>query len=332
MADEEKVSPSEIMGDSLGNSSSDNLSITTPVASRYLRRFSEDLDPRFVYLPLLVCCFATGLTDGTVYNTYGTFVSMQTGNTVFVALGTVGQNNRPFGWARSYGNQGQMEARRSMRMSRRKREKAKKKNTRKMLHLQLYNPSGNALPNTDGVNLVTSIGSFVIGCVFFSRFHSFIGRGRQRRTVFISFLVQTIFVTLAAGIIQGGLIDGRYPSQQAPSYVDFKALIPIALLSFQAAGQIVNSRGLGVSEVPTVVITTLLCDLVSDSNIFVPFSQNPKRNKRACAFVLTLAGAIIGGLISKRTGYVQNSLWLVAALKFSITIFWLVCGKEKKSG
>ncbi|TGJ80994.1 hypothetical protein E0Z10_g7770 [Xylaria hypoxylon] len=246
MLDEEKAAPPPTGNDSSGNSSSEHLQ-EKRARSSFLGKFSDDLDPRFVYLPLLVCCFATGLTDGTLYNAYGTFVSMQTGNTVFVALGTSGQNNKPYGWARS----------------------------------------------------LTSIGSFILGCVSFSRFHGLIGRGRQRRTVFLSFLVQTIFVALAAGIIQGGLIDGR--------------------------------RGLGVAEVPTVVITTLLCDLVSDPNIFAPFAQNPKRNKRAVAFTLTLVGAIAGGFISKATGFVQNSLWIVAGLKALITIFWFFCGKEKKA-
>ncbi|KAI0525939.1 DUF1275 domain protein [Xylaria bambusicola] len=275
MLDEEKGAKPMSGNDS---SSTDQLNELEPKRS-FLSRFSEDLDPRFVWAPLLVCCFATGLTDGTLYNAYGTFVSMQTGNTVFVALGTSGQNNRPYGWARS----------------------------------------------------LTSIGSFIIGCVSFSRFHALIGRGRQRRTVVLSFLIQTVFVALAAGIIQGGLIDGRYPSRRDPNDVDFAELAPIALLSFQAAGQIVNSRGLGVAEVPTVVITTLLCDLVSDPNIFAPFAQNPKRNKRAVAFTLTLVGAIAGGFISKVTGLVQNSLWLVAALKLSITIFWVFYSKEKKA-
>ncbi|KAI1755195.1 DUF1275 domain protein [Xylaria castorea] len=278
MLDEEKAAPPKTGNDASDNSSSEQLNEKRPRSS-FLSKFSDDLDPRFVYIPLLVCCFATGLTDGTLYNAYGTFVSMQTGNTVFVALGTSGQNNKPYGWARS----------------------------------------------------LTSIGSFVVGCVCFSRFHALVGRGRQRRTVFISFLAQTIFVALAAGIIQGGLIDGRYPSRRDPADVDFAELAPIALLSFQAAGQIVNSRGLGVAEVPTVVITTLLCDLVSDPNIFAPFTKNPKRNKRAVAFTLTLVGAIAGGFISKATGQVQNSLWLVAALKLSITIFWFFCGKEKKA-
>lgn len=277
MLDEEKAAPPNAGNNSSDNSSSENLN-QMEVRSKFISRFSEDLDPRYVYLPLLLCCFVTGLTDGTLYNAYGTFVSMQTGNTVFVALGTSGQNNRPFGWARS----------------------------------------------------LTSIGSFIVGCVSFSRFHALVGRGRQRRTVFISFLAQTVFVALAAGLIQGGLIDGHYPSRRDPADVDFRELAPIALLSFQAAGQIVNSRGLGVAEVPTVVITTLLCDLVSDPDIFAPLARNPKRNKRAVAFALTLVGAIAGGFISKVTGLVQNSLWLVAALKLSITVFWFFCGKEKK--
>ncbi|TRX98318.1 hypothetical protein FHL15_000963 [Xylaria flabelliformis] len=295
MLDEEKAAPPKTGNNALDNSSSEQLNDKKPRSS-FLTRFSDDLDPRFVYIPLLVCCFATGLTDGTLYNAYGTFVSMQTGNTVFVALGTSGQNNRPYGWARS---------------------------------LKDYRKASES--SADSRRTVTSIGSFGVGCVCFSRFHALVGRGRQRRTVFISFLMQAIFVSLAAGIIQGGLIDGRYPSRRDPSDVDFAELAPIALLSFQAAGQIVNSRGLGVAEVPTVVITTLLCDLVSDPNIFAPFAKNPKRNKRAIAFTLTLVGAIAGGFISKATGQVQNSLWLVAALKLSITIFWFFCGKEKKA-
>ncbi|KAJ3577142.1 hypothetical protein NPX13_g3429 [Xylaria arbuscula] len=79
MLDEEKGSQPTSGNDS------DRVSEPEPKRS-FLSRFSDDLDPRFVWAPLLVCCFATGLTDGTLYNAYGTFVSMQTGNTVFVAL------------------------------------------------------------------------------------------------------------------------------------------------------------------------------------------------------------------------------------------------------
>ncbi|KAI1409565.1 hypothetical protein F5Y13DRAFT_170152 [Hypoxylon sp. FL1857] len=237
----------------------------------FLRHLSQEINPGLGSIPLLACCFATGLTDGTLYNAYGTFVSMQTGNTVFVALGTSGQNNKPFGWARS----------------------------------------------------LCSIGCFTVGCLAFSRLHKLTGGGRMRRTLLLSFLLQTVCVVVAATIIQTGIVDGTYPSMRDPADVDFVELAPVALLSFQAAGQIVNSRGLGISEVPTVVITSLLCDLVSDERILEPIRKNVKRNRRALAFVLTLLGAICGGWISKATGAVQPSLWFVGAIKGAITLSWL---------
>ncbi|KAI4861627.1 hypothetical protein F4820DRAFT_433142 [Hypoxylon rubiginosum] len=267
MVDEEKLESNAVAG------------FEPPKTRLSVRSFwgqlSEEVDTTVGSLPLLACCFATGLTDGTLYNAYGTFVSMQTGNTVFVALGTSGQNSKPYGWARS----------------------------------------------------LFSIGCFTIGCLAFSRFHKLMGGGRLRRTLFSSFVVQTVCVVIAAAIIQTGIVDGTYPSRRDPADVDFVELVPIGLLSFQAAGQIVNSRGLGVSEVPTVVITSLLCDLVSDERILEPLKKNVKRNRRAVAFVLTLLGAICGGWISKATTAVQPSLWFVAAIKALITISWLLLRK-----
>ncbi|KAI1393239.1 uncharacterized protein F4822DRAFT_384030 [Hypoxylon trugodes] len=240
-----------------------------------LERFSEKVDSTVGAVPLLACCFATGLTDGTLYNAYGTFVSMQTGNTVFVALGTSGQNNKPYGWARS----------------------------------------------------LCSIGCFTIGCFAFSQLHKLIGGGRLRRTLCASFLAQTICVVVAASIIQAGVIDGSYPSNRNPADVNFAELAIVALLSFQAGGQIVNSRALGISEVPTTVITSLLCDLVIDERILEPFRKNVKRNRRVVAFVLTFLGAVCGGWISKATGAVQPSLWFVAAIKGTITLSWVFVKK-----
>ncbi|KAH9886823.1 hypothetical protein F4778DRAFT_757828 [Xylariomycetidae sp. FL2044] len=268
MADEEKAqSPADSCP---GNSASDP-DVPLPPRLPFSEYMSTEVKSSSGSLPLLACCFATGLTDGTLYNAYGTFVSMQTGNTVFVALGTSGQNNKSFGWAYS----------------------------------------------------LCSIGCFIIGCFAFSRLHEVIGGPKLRRTLFSSFLLQTLCVTLAAAIIQGGIINGQYPSPRGPTEVEFRELVPVALLSFQAAGQIVNSRGLGIGEVPTVVITSLLCDLVSDKKLLDPIKENVKRNRRAVAFVLTLLGAICGGWISKATGAVQPSLWLVAGIKAVITCSWL---------
>ncbi|KAI1763092.1 hypothetical protein GGR53DRAFT_531958 [Hypoxylon sp. FL1150] len=268
MSDEEKLESTAVTG-------------FEPLKNRFsprnaLGQLSDEVDTSMGALPLLACSFATGLTDGTLYNAYSTFVSMQTGNTIFVALGTSGQNSKPYGWARS----------------------------------------------------LCSIGCFTVGCLAFSRFHKLIGGGRLRKTLFSSFFLQTVCVVVAAAIIQAGVIDGSYPSRRDPTDVDFFELIPIALLSFQAAGQIVNSRGLGVSEVPTVVITSLLCDLVSDERILDPMRNNVKRNRRAIAFVLTLLGAICGGWISKATAAIQPSLWFIAAIKAMITLSWLFINKH----
>lgn len=34
----------------------------------FLRERLQDVDTSFAYLPLLLCCFISGLTDGTIYN------------------------------------------------------------------------------------------------------------------------------------------------------------------------------------------------------------------------------------------------------------------------
>lgn len=196
-----------------------------------------------------------------------------------MALGTSGQNNKPFGWAYS----------------------------------------------------LCSIGCFAAGSLVFARAHKLAGGGNLRRTVALSFLTQTIFITVAAAIVQTGVVDGAYPSKTRGAVIvgdvdggsmpDFTDLAVVALLSFQAAGQIVNSRGLGVGEVPTVVITSLLCDLLGDPALLA--RANGKRDRRAVAFVLTLVGAITGGWLSKAIGAVQPSLWIAAAIKALITVFWL---------
>ncbi|KAG0161405.1 hypothetical protein PDIDSM_8939 [Penicillium digitatum] len=60
-----------------------------------------ELEPQHADLLLFACCLTSGLVDSTIYRAYNTFVSMQTGNTIFVGLGASHQNLRPYGWARS---------------------------------------------------------------------------------------------------------------------------------------------------------------------------------------------------------------------------------------
>ncbi|KAF3766595.1 hypothetical protein M406DRAFT_291085 [Cryphonectria parasitica EP155] len=254
-----------------GNASSDSQSDRSFV-KRSLQQLRLPVDGNLANLPLLACCFITGLLDTTMFEAYGTFVSMQTGNTIFLALGGSNQNNKPYDWARS----------------------------------------------------LCSIGCFAIGALFFSRFYRRLSPGQaQRGSLSLGFLIQAVCVCLAAALIQAGTINERQSSTGA---TDWREIAPIALLSFQAAGQIVASRVLAVNELPTVVITSLLCDLMSDPKLVTMpiFHGNRKRNNRIAGFVLTLVGSILGGWMLKGTGEVQPVLWLVCGIKFTISFAWLI--------
>ncbi|KAK2604088.1 hypothetical protein N8I77_007046 [Diaporthe amygdali] len=236
------------------------------------RRWNGTIDLSLTNIPLLACCFITGLLDTTMFQAYGTFVSMQTGNTIFLALGASDQNIKPYDWARS----------------------------------------------------LCSIGCFAIGAVFFSRMHKYlVPQPTQRGVLSLGFFIQAACVCIAAALAEAGAVNQR---QEESQRTDWREMAPIVLLSFQAAGQIVASRVLGVNEIPTVVITSLMCDLMSDPKLLTMpvLTGNRKRNNRIGGFVLTLVGSIIGGWMLKATKQVQPVLWLVFAIKFVISIGWIV--------
>lgn len=126
---------------------------------------------------------------------------------------------------------------------------------------------------------------------------------------------------ISAALIQAGAVNQE---QSKSGATDWREIAPIALLSFQAAGQIVASRVLGVNEIPTVVITSLLCDLMSDPELATlpVLHGHRKRNNRIAGFVLTLVGSIVGGWVLKGTGQVQPVLWLVFGVKCVIAVAW----------
>jgi uncharacterized membrane protein YoaK (UPF0700 family) len=135
----------------------------------------------------------------------------------------------------------------------------------------------------------------------------------------LSFLIQSCIILITAGLIQGGFISSALDSQSQGT-MQWDQEIPIVLLSLQSAGQIVASRALGFNEIPTVVITSLLCDLMSDPKLFL--LRNEKRDRRVVALILTLVGAIVGGWVTKATGEIAPVLWLSAGIKLSVVIAW----------
>ncbi|KAE8389100.1 hypothetical protein BDV23DRAFT_173411 [Aspergillus alliaceus] len=143
---------------------------------------------------------------------------------------------------------------------------------------------------------MTSIGCFVLGCFLFARLNSALGP-RQRGTLVLTFFLQTAMLIITAALVQSGTIPGirRLPGDSANTDI-------------QSAGQIVASRALGYNEVPTVVITSLLCDLASDPKLF--FLRNAKRDRR--------------GWMTKVTGDIYAVMWLAAGIKFIISMAWVL--------
>lgn len=169
---------------------------------------------------------------------------------------------------------------------------------------------------------------FILGALFFSRLYLFLGSPRRRLTLFLTFGVQTICVFIAAIITQSGAVNSDVPPTVAQGLYSL-ALAPICLLAFQSAGQITTSRALDLGELPTIVVTSLLCDLFSDPHVFTVTRPNIKRNRRVAGFLLTFIGAIIAGWMGKKLGSITPALWLVVALKACMTISWMIWPVEK---
>lgn len=162
---------------------------------------------------------------------------------------------------------------------------------------------------------------FLCGCACFSHTMRILGK-LKRGTLVLSFVIQGAIVLLVGGFVQAQLVEGRL--HLLTEEMDWRQCMPIALLSFQSAGQIVTSRALKLNEIPTVVLTSMLHDIATDPKFFAPWRSNVKRNQMLSAFAATLLGALVGGFISISTGQMQSTLWLVGGLKLGIAGAWMV--------
>lgn len=173
-----------------------------------------------------------------------------------------------------------------------------------------------------------SITFFCLGCFVFS-LTSRLLTPLRRSTLVASFLIQSLIIFATAAIIQGGVVNGSLDTITPD--INWRQLLPIALLSFQSAGQIVGSRVLGLTEVPTVVLTSMLHDITTDPALLGPLRQNIKRNRRILAFVGILAGAVAGGFIAEGTRRMQIPLWIAGGIKFLIASSWMLWPEKRVS-
>jgi hypothetical protein len=153
--------------------------------------------------------------------------------------------------------------------------------------------------------------------------------------------MSSFFIQLGFMIVSTSLITTRIVSQSAERTstriqdrtFSWHDLCPIALLAFQSAGQVIAGRTLKYNALPTLVLTSLLCDLMSDTDLLtVSLKNNPDRNRKVLALALLFAGAAAAGAISKTALGFGGALWVATGVKGVMVVAWLVWSPKKETG
>lgn len=182
---------------------------------------------------------------------------------------------------------------------------------------------------------------FALGALFFSTIHRVFGP--QKRWVLIaSFALQAALIAIVAILTTVPVIpnkppvvvqrnDSEFLMFTMPSAFPGSDFAAITILAFQSAGQIVASRALKYNAMPTVVLTSLYCDLMSDAQLFTaPLGQNADRNRRFLGAVLLLCGAISGAFLTKSEVGFKGGLWIAVGIKIAMAMAWFFW-KQKKT-
>jgi Protein of unknown function (DUF1275) len=184
---------------------------------------------------------------------------------------------------------------------------------------------------------------YMLGALFFSTFHRKLGPTRKG-TLVVSFFFQAA-VTLIVAILVTTKVVSHYVTEQKTDNpeagvltfsvtrgVNWKDLAPISLLAFQAAGQVVASRVLRHNDLSTAVVTSMLCDMMSDAHLLTSgVFEDSKRNRRTAAAVLLFLGAIVGGVLTRSWVGLAGVLFIAATLKGLMVLAWLLWPQAKES-
>lgn len=183
----------------------------------------------------------------------------------------------------------------------------------------------------------------MLGALCFSVSHRRLGPTRKG-TLVLSFVFQAVLTLIVAILVATKVVSHQVSDQKTDdpqedlwilrisSEVNWRDLAPIALLSFQAAGQVVASRALRHNDLPTAVVTSLLCDMMSDVHLLSGgVFEDSKRNRRSASAVLLLLGAIVGGVLTRSWVGLAGVLFLTVSLKALMVLAWLLWPQAKEN-
>ena len=183
---------------------------------------------------------------------------------------------------------------------------------------------------------------YMLGALCFSTFHRKAGPTRKG-TLIGSFLFQALVTLIVAILVTIKVVSNRVTDQRdekpeqevlvvtMSSRTSWNDLAPISLLAFQAAGQVVASRALGHNDLPTAVVTSMLCDMMSDVHLLTGgVFEDSRRNRRLASAILLLLGAIVGGVLTRSWVGLAGVLFIAAAFKASMVMAWLLWPQPKE--
>ncbi|KAI9375346.1 hypothetical protein BJX61DRAFT_494430 [Aspergillus egyptiacus] len=268
-----------------------------PIQSRKQTRYSlitthlaTPISPQKTPYLLIFCYMITGLLDSSAITTWGSFVSMQTGNTVYLGLGL----------AQALSGQGN--------------------------YSHNYNGGDDGKNNQRWLKSLLSIASFCVGSCFFGLLHYRAFRcPRARGALVASFLVQMGCLGIAAGVVTARLVSFGGGQGIGGEELDYRVAVPLALVAFQSAGQAVLSRVVGTRGLTSVVLTSVYCDLFL--GLAVPGERHGVEEWRRVGAILgLLVGTLMGGLWARvlREAGLAGALWMAVVLKGGIVVAWLV--------
>lgn len=141
---------------------------------------------------------------------------------------------------------------------------------------------------------------------------------KVRWWVAFAFFWQGMLILTAAICLWSGGV-----SREDLATLDSYVLALVAVLAFSYGAQATTARGLGVAEIPTVVVTSAMVDLFGDKNLFK--RDNRPRNRRIGFIISVFLGGFIGGWVISR---VNAPLTIAVASSFKFLAALCVCFME----